>query len=64
MHLYGTKREHFAEIAISTARERHPAPERRCMNEPITLEDYFNARMISEPLCLFDYTQETDGAWR
>ncbi len=26
------------------------------------MDDYFNARMISEPLCLFDYTMETDGA--
>ena len=30
--------------------------------EPLTLDDYFNARMISDPLCLFDYTMETDGA--
>jgi acetyl-CoA acetyltransferase len=29
---------------------------------PLTLDDYFNARMISDPLCLFDYTMETDGA--
>ena len=61
MHLYGTKREHFAEVAIS---QRNNA-----MNRPtavqrtqLTLDDYFNARMISDPLCLFDYTQETDGA--
>jgi acetyl-CoA acetyltransferase len=32
------------------------------MREPLTMDDYFNARMISEPLCLFDYTPETDGA--
>jgi acetyl-CoA acetyltransferase len=30
--------------------------------EPLTLEDYFNARMIAEPLCLYDFCQETDGA--
>jgi acetyl-CoA acetyltransferase len=30
--------------------------------EPLTLDDYFNARMISDPLCLFDYTMESDGA--
>ena len=34
------------------------------MKSPMTLEDYFNARMIAEPLCLFDFTLETDGAWR
>jgi len=61
MHLYGTRREAFAEIAISTrenARNRPKAQQR----EPLTLDDYFNARMIAEPLCLFDFCLETDGA--
>ena len=30
--------------------------------QPLTLDEYFAARMISDPLCLFDYTQESDGA--
>jgi acetyl-CoA acetyltransferase len=61
MHLYGTKREHFAEIAISQRENaiRRPTSTQR---GPLTLDDYFNARMISDPLCLFDYTQENDGA--
>jgi acetyl-CoA acetyltransferase len=61
MHQYGTKREHFAEICISQRNNaiRRPTSLQR---EPLTLDDYFNARMISEPLCLFDYTPETDGA--
>jgi acetyl-CoA acetyltransferase len=61
MHLYGTKREHLAEIAISQRNNaiRRPTAIQR---EPLTLDDYFNARMISDPLCLFDYTMETDGA--
>lgn len=61
MHLYGTKREHFAEVCISTRDNatKRPTALRR---EPLTLEDYFNARMISDPLCLFDYTMESDGA--
>jgi acetyl-CoA acetyltransferase len=29
---------------------------------PLTLDDYFAAPMISDPLCLFDYTPECDGA--
>ena len=29
MHLYGTTREHFAEVAISTAQQRDPARRRR-----------------------------------
>jgi acetyl-CoA acetyltransferase len=61
MHLYGTKREHLAEIAISQRNNaiRRPTAIQRA---PLTLDDYFNARMISDPLCLFDYTMETDGA--
>ncbi len=61
MHLYGTRREAFAEICISQRENaiRRPMSIRR---EPITLDDYFNARMISDPLCLFDYTMESDGA--
>ncbi len=61
MHLYGTKREHFAEVCISQRDNaiKRPTSLRR---EPLTLDEYFNARMISEPLCLFDYTMESDGA--
>jgi acetyl-CoA acetyltransferase len=61
MHLYGTKREHFAEICIST-RENAIRRPTSIMKVPLTLDDYFNARMIAEPLCLFDFTLETDGA--
>ena len=35
---------------------------RRLQTKPLTLDEYFAARMISDPLCLFDYTQESDGA--
>ena len=61
MHLYGTKREHLAEIAISQRNNaiRRPTSLHRT---PLTIDDYFNARMISDPLCLFDYTMESDGA--
>jgi acetyl-CoA acetyltransferase len=32
------------------------------MRDPMTLDDYFAARMIAEPLCLFDFCLECDGA--
>ena len=61
MHQYGTKREHLAEVCISQRNNaiRRPTSIRK---DPITLDDYFNARMINDPLCLFDYTMESDGA--
>jgi acetyl-CoA acetyltransferase len=61
MHQYGTTRDHFAEICM-TQRDNAIRRPSSVMTEPLTREDYFNARMISEPLCLFDYTPETDGA--
>jgi acetyl-CoA acetyltransferase len=61
MHLYGTRREHFAEVAISQRENAIKRPT-SLQKHPLTLDEYFAARMISEPLCLFDYTQETDGA--
>jgi acetyl-CoA acetyltransferase len=61
MALYGTQREHFAEVAIST-RANASRRETALMREPITLDDYFAARMISDPLCLLDFCLECDGA--
>jgi acetyl-CoA acetyltransferase len=61
MHLYGTKREHLAEVAIST-RENAIRRETSIMKAPLTVDDYFAARLISEPLCLYDFCLECDGA--
>jgi acetyl-CoA acetyltransferase len=61
MHTYGTTSEQFGAVAVSTRfhASRNPAALYR---EPITLEDHQNSRMIAEPLHLFDYCLETDGA--
>jgi acetyl-CoA acetyltransferase len=61
MHLYGTTRDALAEIAISQRNNALNRP-KAIMKTPLTREDYFNARMIAEPLCLLDYCLETDGA--
>jgi acetyl-CoA acetyltransferase len=61
MHLYGTRREHFAEVAIST-RANAMRRQTSIMRDELTLDAYFNARVIAEPLCLFDFCLETDGA--
>jgi acetyl-CoA acetyltransferase len=61
MHMYGTRRDAFAEIAISSRLNAMNRPTAR-MRDPLTKEDYFNARMIAEPLCLYDFCLETEGA--
>ena len=61
MHLYGTTRDHLAEVAIST-RNNAIRRETSLMRDPLTREQYFDARMISEPFCLYDYCMECDGA--
>jgi acetyl-CoA acetyltransferase len=61
MHRYGTSREHFAEIVIST-RENARRRETALMREPLDRDQYFAARMIAEPLCLYDFCLECDGA--
>jgi acetyl-CoA acetyltransferase len=61
MHLYATKREHFAEVAIST-RENARRRQTSIMRDELTLDGYFDARMVAEPLCLFDFCLECDGA--
>jgi acetyl-CoA acetyltransferase len=61
MHLYGTTREHFFEVARST-RENAIRRPTALMREPLTEEQYFGARMISDPLCLYDFCLECDGA--
>ena len=61
MHQYGTTREHFAEVAISTRSNAVTRPT-ALMRTPLTLDDYFAARMITDPLCLYDFCLECDGA--
>jgi acetyl-CoA acetyltransferase len=62
MHLYGTTRDAFCEIALTERENAQNRPKARFRGKPLTREDYFNARMIAEPLCLYDFCQETDGA--
>jgi len=59
---YGTTSEQLAAIALA-CRERANANPRAQMHErKMTMADYEAARMISDPLRLFDYCLETDGA--
>jgi acetyl-CoA acetyltransferase len=62
MHEYGTTREHLANVALTFRAHANRNPHAVMYDKPLTREEYFAARMISEPLCLFDCCVETDGA--
>jgi acetyl-CoA acetyltransferase len=62
MHLYGTTEAHLAEVAISTRANANRNPRAVMYKRLLTPEIYFAARMIAEPLRLYDCCLETDGA--
>lgn len=61
MHLYGTRREHFAEIAL-TCRSNATRNPNALQREPLSLDAYFEAPMLADPHGLFDFCLESDGA--
>jgi acetyl-CoA acetyltransferase len=60
-HQYGTTREQLAQIALNGRRNAALNPA-AIYREPMTMDDYFNARIISTPFCLFDCDVPADGA--
>jgi acetyl-CoA acetyltransferase len=60
-HEYGTTREQLAQIPLNTRRNAGGNP---CaiFRDPLTLDDYFAARMITTPFCLLDCDVPVDGA--
>ena len=61
MHEFGTTREQFGKIAISFRDHALRNPE-AVMKKPLSIEDYFNGRMIVSPFGLFDCSLQTDAA--
>ena len=60
-HLYGTRREHLGQIAITERRGAMDNP-KALFRTPLTMEDYLSARMISTPLGLLDCDAPTDAS--
>jgi len=61
MHRYGATREALAALALNSRRNANLNPRAFFFNEPMTRDDYFSARWIAEPLCLFDCDVPVDG---
>jgi acetyl-CoA acetyltransferase len=60
-HEYGTTREQLAQIALTARRHAQRNPD-AVYREPLTLADYLSARMIADPLCLYDCDAHCDGS--
>ncbi len=60
MELYGTKVEHFGEVAVAH-RQHALLNDNAVMKKPITLEDHASSRMIADPFRLLDCSLESDG---
>lgn len=61
MHRYGATREALAALALNSRRNANLNPRAFFYSTPMTRDDYFNARPIAEPLCLFDCDVPVDG---
>jgi acetyl-CoA acetyltransferase len=58
---YGLTREQLAQVAL-TDRANAALNPRALVREPLTMDEYMSARMISTPLCLFDCDRYTDAS--
>lgn len=61
MFEYGTTRDDFAAIATSFREHALRNPDAQ-MKKPMTVEDYYKARLIVDPFCMFDCSLNSDGA--
>lgn len=59
---YGTTPEQLAHIALTCRARANANPRAQMHDRPLTMDDYLAARQIAEPLRLFDFCLETDGA--
>jgi acetyl-CoA acetyltransferase len=62
MHEFGATREHLASIACGIREHANRNPAAAMYSKSLSREQYFGARWISDPLCLFDCCLESDGA--
>ncbi len=61
MHLYGATAEHLGHVAVSARANARLNPE-ALMRSPMSMQDYLAARLVIEPLRLFDFAVVNDGA--
>ena len=59
---FGAQPEHFGEVALVCRDNARRNPRAVLGDRPLTMADYLSARIIAEPLRLYDCCQENDGA--
>lgn len=62
MHEFGTRPEHLGHIALTCRARANANPAAQMHERTLTMDDYLASRTIAEPLRLFDFCLETDGA--
>jgi acetyl-CoA acetyltransferase len=62
MHVYGTRREHFGNVAIAARKHARRNPFAMMKDRPLDMRTYLDAPVIGYPLHKFDCCLETDGA--
>lgn len=60
-HTFGTTREHLGAIAINARRNAALNP-KAVYRDPMTMDDYLSARLISTPFGLYDCDAPVDGS--
>lgn len=60
-HEFGTTREQLAMVALNARRNAGDNP-KAIFRDPMSLDDYLAARMITTPFCLFDCDVPCDGS--
>jgi acetyl-CoA acetyltransferase len=61
MHLYGTTKEQLGAVAVNSRANAALNPD-AVYRDPMTLDDYLGARLISDPLSLLDCDVPVDGS--
>jgi acetyl-CoA acetyltransferase len=61
MHLTGATRDQFAQLAVVSRANAAGNPD-AVYRSPMTVDDYLQSRMISDPLCMYDCDVPVDGS--
>jgi acetyl-CoA acetyltransferase len=61
MHRYGATRDALAALALNSRRNANLNPRAFFYKDAMSRDDYFGARWIAEPLCLYDCDVPVDG---